>query len=354
MSENTIDAAELVGLFTRQFQLCALKPGEALVLLTEGSTHRASVQAAFAAAEALGADAFEVGMPRPLDRQVVNHRAPASAPGVMAALKSADMVCTFTPPNLSPWLAECQQAGVRVLSINIHSSMLRKLQSPPGLKEAVQHAVRRYGESKRVRVCTEEGTDFTFTRGRPEDTELVGYYGFADQKGQFDQWGNGMVRDFPDEGSSHGTIVVKPGDVWILPFARVVESEVRLEIREGYVRKVQGGLDAKVFSAWLERNKRSEDDMDPYAVSHEGFGLHPNAHWDEIFVREHTMHHLAMGMRAFAGNFLFSTGPGIHRKTKGHIDLPLCDCTVYLDDEMIIKRGSLVDPAMIVKTGITA
>ena len=51
------------------------------------------------------------------------------------------------------------------------------------------------------------------------------------------------------------------------------------------------------------------------------------------------------------GNFLFSTGPntqgGGTRVTKGHYDLPMKDCTVYLDDEMIIDRGCYVDPQMV-------
>ena len=46
--------------------------------------------------------------------------------------------------------------------------------------------------------------------------------------------------------------------------------------------------------------------------------------------------------RGFAGNFLFSTGPntqgGGTRVTKGHYDLPMKDCTVYLDNEMIIDH----------------
>ena len=158
-----------------------------------------------------------------------------------------------------------------------------------------------------------------------------------------------MVRDFPDEGSSDGIVVVKPGDIWILPWARIVESEIRIEVRDGFIRDVKGGLDAKAFSEWLGRNKRSPDDMDPYAVSHLGWGLHPNAHWDAILVRDHGLADLSMGMRCFAGNFLFSTGPGLRRRTLGHIDMPLCDCTVSLDDEVIIRRGKVVDPKMMVK-----
>ena len=56
--------------------------------------------------------------------------------------------------------------------------------------------------------------------------------------------------------------------------------------------------------------------------------------------------------RTFPGNFLFSTGPntqgGGKRATRGHYDVPMRDCTVSLDNAVIIERGRLVDPAMVV------
>ena len=60
------------------------------------------------------------------------------------------------------------------------------------------------------------------------------------------------------------------------------------------------------------------------------------------------MENLQASMRSYPGSFLFSTGPGPHRKTKGHIDMPLNDCTVMLDGEVVINQGTIVDAAMIV------
>ena len=56
------------------------------------------------------------------------------------------------------------------------------------------------------------------------------------------------------------------------------------------------------------------------------------------------------GARCFAGNFLFSTGPnsqgGGKRTTKGHYDVPMRDCTVTLDNDVIIERGRIADDKM--------
>ena len=48
--------------------------------------------------------------------------------------------------------------------------------------------------------------------------------------------------------------------------------------------------------------------------------------------------------RAFAGNFLYSTGANEHagRFTAGHFDLPMRGCTVRLDDRVVVDGGELV------------
>ena len=91
---------------------------------------------------------------------------------------------------------------------------------------------------------------------------------------------------------------------------------------------------------WLE----GWGDRDGYAVSHLGWGLHPKARWNciEMFGPARCVAH----GRAFAGNFLFSTGPntqgGGKRTTPGHYDAPMRDCSVFLDGEQIIDRGRIV------------
>ena len=81
-------------------------------------------------------------------------------------------------------------------------------------------------------------------------------YGFAEAPGRFDHWGAGHVHTFPNEGSANGTVVFAPGDIVVLPYCRYVQDEVRLDIRDGFIRKIEGGLDAKLMSDWLDGNRR--------------------------------------------------------------------------------------------------
>ncbi|MDO9435187.1 hypothetical protein [Hydrogenophaga sp.] len=351
MSKQTLNPARIPGLFKKQFELCRVVPGETVVLLTDGSTRRDYVQAAFAAAEDLGANVYEIGMSNSPDWLRIGVEFVGRAKGMLEALCSADLICVFHPPNFSGWQKKVREAGGRVMAIADSPDVLARLQSPPGLKEAVKAASQRWGAARDIRLTSDAGTDLTWRRG---EFRVKEQYGFADEPGRFDAWGAGHITNFPDEGSANGTVVLQPGDMWILPYIRAIENPVTLQVRDGFIRSVEGGLDAKAFRYWLDLNKRSPDDLDPYAVSHLGVGLHPGGHWDQIMRHGNDFDELHIMARVFSGNFLFSTGPntdmGGKRDTKGHIDMPMCDCSVFLDGELFMDHGRFVDPLLVVPT----
>jgi len=51
----------------------------------------------------------------------------------------------------------------------------------------------------------------------------------------------------------------------------------------------------------------------------------------------------AVEFRAWAGNFLWSTGANQYadRFTEGHFDLPMRNCTITLDNKTVVKDGVL-------------
>jgi 2,5-dihydroxypyridine 5,6-dioxygenase len=177
-------------------------------------------------------------------------------------------------------------------------------------------------------------------------------WGYSDEPGHFDLWGAGHIHTFPNEGSTRGTVVLRPGDIVILPYCRFVSDAVHLTIENGHIVEIGGGLDAKLMRDWLDDGKTGEDDRDPFAVSHLGWGLNPQARWYWMGLQGDLPERNRAAARVFAGNFLFSTGPntqgGGKRSTRGHYDVPMRDCTVTLDGKTIIEAGRLVDPKMIV------
>ena len=93
------------------------------------------------------------------------------------------------------------------------------------------------------------------------------------------------------------------------------------------------------------------NDPEVYGISHIGWGLQPRAQWTAMGLHDKN-DGMCMDARAFYGNFLFSTGPnnlgGGSNATQGHYDVPMRECSVFLDGKEIIHEGELIDPKMIV------
>jgi 2,5-dihydroxypyridine 5,6-dioxygenase len=144
---------------------------------------------------------------------------------------------------------------------------------------------------------------------------------------------------FPAAGSVNGHIVLSPGDV-NLTFNLYLRSTVRLEIVDDHIVDIGGdGLDAELFRSYLG----AFGDRESSATSHVGWGMNPAARWDalELYDKRETW---GTELRAFAGNFLYSTGANetAGRFTAGHFDLPMRHCTVTLDGNPVVVEGELI------------
>jgi 2,5-dihydroxypyridine 5,6-dioxygenase len=128
------------------------------------------------------------------------------------------------------------------------------------------------------------------------------------------------------------------GDV-NLTFKRYLENPITLTIEDDYVTDIAGdGIDADLFREYIA----AWGDREAYAVSHIGWGMNPAARWDSLAMYDRRDVN-GTELRAFAGNFLFSTGANetAKRFTLGHFDLPIRNCTVDLDGTTVVDAGTL-------------
>jgi 2,5-dihydroxypyridine 5,6-dioxygenase len=342
-----VNPAKLTGLYKRELEMCQVKKGETIAIVSDLGTRREYIQAAFAAAEELGADIYEMCVNSIPSWTKVGVPTIGQCKGTLEAVCAADLIVIFHVPLFTRWLKQVMDGGTRVLMIIDAPDDLEQLMSPPGLKEAMKHAEGVYAKARTVRVTRDGGTDLTYSCG---EYPVMTQWGYADERGHFDHWGGGHIHTFPNEGSATGTVVFQPGDIVILPFCRYVVDPVKLEIREGHIVKIEGGLDAKLMRDWLADGKSSDADRDPYAVSHLGWGMNPQALWYGLALNGDNPERSRAAARTFPGNFLFSTGPntqgGGKRATRGHYDVPLRDCTVALDGHVVIDQGKFTDPRM--------
>lgn len=344
-----LNPAKLAMLFRKQLQMSEIKAGDTIALVGDLGTRPEYIQAAFAAADELGADIYEMRVNSIPSWTKVGVPTVGKAKGTLDAVMKADLIVIFHVPLFAEWLGDVLRSGVRVLMVIDAPDDLEQLLAPKGLKEAVLYAEARLKSTREFRVTSDAGTDLVCSLG---DYTVLSWYGYADRPGKVDQWGCGHVNTFPNERTANGRVVIQPGDILILPYCRYVIDPVELNIRDGFVTSISGGLDAKLMEEWLIAGRDGADDRDPWAVSHVGWGLNPQADWYGIALNGDEPERSRASARTFSGNFLFSTGPnslgGGKRNTRGHLDIPMRDCTIALDNEVIIERGRIIDRKMIV------
>ena len=124
-----------------------------------------------------------------------------------------------------------------------------------------------------------------------------------------------------------------------LTFKRYIESRVVLDIEDDYVTAIEGsGTDAELTRRYIA----AWGDREAYATSHVGFGLNKTARYEALAMYDQRDFN-GTEVRAYAGNFLFSTGANefAGRYTLGHFDIPVGRCTIAIDGTVVVDRGEL-------------
>jgi 2,5-dihydroxypyridine 5,6-dioxygenase len=331
-------------LFADVFTRCKVGSGEPCAILSETQSRALNVQLAELALHRLGARAFHVVVPTPPQSAPVPIRSTGAsvalqglAPAI-SALASCTFVadCTLEGLMHAAELPQILAGGARVLYIsNEHPEILERLAPSSADEQKVRAAMRTLKEAKRMKVSSPAGTALEI---RLEGARVGGVWGYTEKPGTLSHWPGGLVLAFPPQKSVNGSLVLAPGDL-NLTFKRYVDSPVRLTIQDDYVTAIDGsGVDAELmrayFAAWGDR--------DAYAVSHVGWGLNTRARWDALTMYDRRDVN-GTEQRAFAGNFLYSTGANevAGRHTLGHFDLPFRRCTVELDGHAVVREGTL-------------
>lgn len=341
-----ISDSELIAAWTEVLKLSRLKPTETVTILTSQDSHPQTLNCARTAAQLAGATVICLDLP-PMNGEKSLSRDKTAYVGTtpltnnqaaMAALKSSDMVIDLMLLLFSPEQQEILESGTRILLAVEPPEVLVRLLPTEADKTRVMAAADLLKRSRSMQVTSASGTDFRCALG---DYPLLTEYGFSDEPGRWDHWPSGFLATWPNELTSEGTLVLDRGDI-LLPMKRYLADPVRLTVEKGYVTEVSGSLDAELLRDYMT----AFNDPEAYAISHIGWGLQPRARWSTLglFDREAT---LGMDARAFEGNFLFSLGPnteaGGTRNTACHIDIPMRNCTVSLDNKPVVEKGRVLD-----------
>jgi 2,5-dihydroxypyridine 5,6-dioxygenase len=344
LQEKTLEPAWLQA-FEAVFQRCALQPGDTVAVLSESQSRPILVELSRLAAARLGAQVFGVVLPSQFSNELPAARSTGASPvlqqiaPVVAALAASTLVIDCTVEGLmhAPELPAILKGGARVLYVsNEHPEALARLVPDDAVEALAKAHVKRLRSARQMRVTSAAGTDLSIAL---EGAVCGGNWGYTTRPGTMTHWPGGLALAFPAAHSVNGTLVLAEGDV-NLTFKRYVERPVVLHIEDDYVTRIEGGgVDAELMRSYAA----AWGDREAYAVSHVGYGLNARARWDSMALYDKRDFN-GTELRAFAGNFLYSTGANetAGRHTLGHFDLPVRACTVELDGVSVVDAGSLL------------
>jgi 2,5-dihydroxypyridine 5,6-dioxygenase len=335
-----------------ELQLCGVTEGTTVAVLSQGHQRIAYVDAFLEAAERLGATAYNVRIRQEsqnLDGDVGTWEVGETPLGenrpAIESLKRADLVIDTMFLLFSKEQLEIQAAGTRVLLCIEPVEHLRDMFPPEGIRERVEYGEGLLSTASQLRFTNEYGTDISYELGA---YPVITQYGYTDTPGRWDHWPSGFLFTGGKDDGVNGKVVLAPGDI-ILPFKEYIRSPIELTIEHGRIERIDGDVDAELLRDYMA----SFEDEKAYGIAHIGWGMLETAKWSTLATDKRG---IAMHPRSFYGNVLFSTGPnqelGGTNDTLCHVDIPMRNCSLYLDDAPIVIDGDIVVDEMKARTRI--
>jgi 2,5-dihydroxypyridine 5,6-dioxygenase len=188
-----------------------------------------------------------------------------------------------------------------------------------------------------MRITSASGTDLTLSvTGRA----AFGLWGAPDKPGKWDHWSVAVVVGGANREGSNGRLVIDVGDI-ILGMQRYVTSGIEINIEEGVITRIEGGLDATLLRQWFEKWK----DRRAYWISHVGWGCDDRADWNRMASKSPG----GIGdAESFSGVFQIAFGRdtswyigGGTNDVPAHIDFNCLGHSISLDGVAITEEGNL-------------
>ena len=302
-----------------------VKSGEKVVIVTDRDSSEIVKHVAAAAASARGEVVISIMAPRK------SHGEAPPAP-VARAMKAADVIFSSVTTSITHTVAmkEALKKGARAILMTAWTVDMFGL---PALLETdfdVQADVcrrlgRAFSEGNDIRLTSELGTDLTFSSKERVANVLTN----VPECGELAPVPDIEVNVVPVEGTAQGVLVADAS----LPYLGIgiLKEPIICEIEHGFVTKIEGGVQAKVF----EKALKSHNDRNCFNVAELGVGLNPNARLTGVMLEDEGVLgtiHIGLGTN-------FTLGGKVVAPT--HYDLLMWNPTIIVDDT-VVQHGQKI------------
>jgi len=191
-----------------------------------------------------------------------------------------------------------------------------------------------------MHITSKAGTDIVVNK---EGRKAFGIWGVADRPGTWDHYPQGLVVVGGNRQGTNGRLVLDPGDI-MLGMERYASSQVSVEVVEGEITRIDGGLDARLLEQWF----REWDDPRVYLISHVGWGCDHRALWNRLGDKgaggiSDTESYYGVMQIAFGRDTSFLGGTN---NVAAHMDFDCLRNSIALDGDPILKEGEFVVEAL--------
>lgn len=191
--------------------------------------------------------------------------------------------------------------------------------------------------ASQMEMTTPAGTKLTCNiEGKRIDHASKRIFGAGEQT-----YPGGQVSWYPDPQTIDGTLVFD-GSVWPPEEIGLINTPIKLSVKQGVVTAINGGSEATALQRWFE----SWENPSIYKLAHLSYGLNPGALLTgNILEDERVFGCLEVGIGAQPPHLgIFEVNPC--EAVTGHTDGVMLNGTMKLDGELIEKEGVFVHPKL--------
>ncbi len=310
-------------------EIFPIQMGENVVITADTSTDSRVVNSTAEAIFTLG------GHPIVIWYESLPNAATAPPSPVTAALREADAWIEYAPAYLlhGPAHREAINSGCRMLcltAMDVDGLVRTFSMQDPILVEELENKLRELSQSAMcIRVTSPAGTNLTV---EVEKEVVIKDRQPSNGKRGYTQFPPG-ASGFNHQLSTVQGVLVFDGAIFPPKGIGVLESPVILDIKDGYVKEIQGGDQAKNFKDWLSR----WNDPLMYQIAHFSYGCNPGIN-------------RCSGRSAEDARVFGSMDIGLGITSGGaptHTDGIVLNPSIWADDELLEKEGKYIHPELV-------